>query len=143
MSFVEAECTNCGANIEIDSDKNTLYCIHCGSKFVTQETIQNYHYHTTQNITKYVFGQEKLEIDELLKNGDTLLSLEEYEIAEKVFKRAIEDNPLDWRGWFGVVKARTKNMKDNYDTTHIPYLKKAKKVASKQQLKEIDEQKIF
>lgn len=51
MALVAAKCTQCGASIEVDDGKETGKCPHCGTTFVTQQVVNNYHIHITQNIT--------------------------------------------------------------------------------------------
>ena len=42
MSIADGKCPNCGANIKIDTDKDTGICEYCGSAFVTEKAIINY-----------------------------------------------------------------------------------------------------
>lgn len=49
MPLIPAKCTECGANINIDSEKKLGVCEYCGQPFVVQEAIQNFN--TSYNIT--------------------------------------------------------------------------------------------
>ena len=40
--LVNAKCPNCGANIEVDKDKEAGICKYCGSAFITEKAINNY-----------------------------------------------------------------------------------------------------
>lgn len=40
MAFVEAKCTNCGANIQVDESKDAGICPFCGTAFVTEKVIR-------------------------------------------------------------------------------------------------------
>ena len=42
MGFVAAKCTNCGANIKVDENKDAGICQHCATAFVTEKVINNY-----------------------------------------------------------------------------------------------------
>ena len=42
MSLVVAKCTQCGANIEVDPDKEAGICPNCGTAFITEKVIHNY-----------------------------------------------------------------------------------------------------
>ena len=42
MPLVNAKCTNCGANLSIDSVKDAAICQHCGSAFIVENAINNY-----------------------------------------------------------------------------------------------------
>lgn len=34
MSLIYAKCPNCGANLKVDSDKDTAVCEYCGGTFI-------------------------------------------------------------------------------------------------------------
>lgn len=48
MSLVQAKCTNCGANLEIDNSKDAAICQFCGTPFIVEKAINNYN--TINNI---------------------------------------------------------------------------------------------
>lgn len=48
MPFVQAKCTNCGANLEVDRDKDAVICPYCNSAYIVEKAINNYN--TTNNI---------------------------------------------------------------------------------------------
>ncbi|MBR5948727.1 MAG: leucine-rich repeat protein [Clostridia bacterium] len=48
MPLVNAKCTNCGANLEVDNAKDAAICEHCGSAFIVEKAINNYN--VTNNI---------------------------------------------------------------------------------------------
>lgn len=143
MPLLQCKCPNCGANIKIDENQKKGICEHCGTEYVTEDIINNYqtinHYNTTQNITKKIYGSDRLEADELIHNGDVFISLNEFAKAEEAYNKAIRLNPADWRGWFGIVKCATNNFTNYTDKTHLEYLDKAKTVANEKERKEIDE----
>ena len=45
MGMVAAICTQCGAAIEVDESKEAGICSHCGTAFITEKVINNYHIH--------------------------------------------------------------------------------------------------
>lgn len=49
MPIIPAKCTNCGASLEIDSAKDAAVCPYCGSAFIVEKAINNYH--TTNHIS--------------------------------------------------------------------------------------------
>ncbi|HKL93992.1 MAG TPA: leucine-rich repeat protein [Clostridia bacterium] len=130
MGYIEAQCSNCGAQLEINEEKGRGYCPHCGTLFVAEKITNKQVYSTTQNITKNIYGREKTEAEEYNKNGDVFISLSEYEKAKNAYDKAIELNPADWRGWFGMVKVKTRNFSDYSDTSHLSDLQKAHSVAN-------------
>ncbi len=48
MPLVQAKCTNCGANLEVDNSKDAAICTYCGTPFIVEKAIHNYN--TTNNI---------------------------------------------------------------------------------------------
>jgi len=48
MKFVQAKCTNCAANLQVDATKDAAICEACDSAFVVEKAVN--HYNTTNNI---------------------------------------------------------------------------------------------
>ena len=42
MALVKAQCTECGATIEVNPSATNLMCRYCGSNFVVEKAIKNY-----------------------------------------------------------------------------------------------------
>lgn len=59
MSLVVAKCTQCGANIEVDPDKEAGICPNCGTAFITEKVIHNYTITNNMNIANATFTIEK------------------------------------------------------------------------------------
>lgn len=57
MSIVAAKCTACGAPLEVNDARKEGFCPFCGTKYVTQDVIQNTvnNNYVTQNIGSAVF----------------------------------------------------------------------------------------
>lgn len=49
MALVPAICTQCGAKIEVDKDKDAGICPYCGTAFITEKAINNYNTYITNN----------------------------------------------------------------------------------------------
>lgn len=118
MALISAKCPHCGADIRVNEGSKSGVCEFCGATFVTQDAVTNYtvnnNYNTVQYITKT--AASAAEAGEYIRRGDVLLSLGEFGRAEEAYLRAVELEPADWRGWFGMVKTRTKNFTDYEDT---------------------------
>jgi DNA-directed RNA polymerase subunit RPC12/RpoP len=140
MPLVPAKCTNCGANIEIDNAKEAGICSHCGTAFVTQKAINNYvnDYHITQNITKHIYGKEKSECEDFLRNGEVFLKLKEWKKARNCFNSAMECNPSNYLAWLGLAKCETRNWTLIQETDYQEYMKKAKTVANEKEKEEME-----
>lgn len=99
MAKINLICEHCGGNIILDNSHEIGTCENCYSQFVIKEDkiIQK----ITQNITKYVYGYEGKDVEELLLDGYKLLRLGEKEGANYKFMRAIEVEPDCWSAWLG------------------------------------------
>lgn len=42
MPLVNAKCTNCGANLQVDNTKDAAICQYCGSAYIVEKAINNY-----------------------------------------------------------------------------------------------------
>lgn len=142
MSLIILQCPNCGANSRADDKSDKFVCDYCGTEYALRDTVNNYsvsqNYSTVQYITKNITGAAPADSEEYIKKGDVFVSLERYERAAKAYCKAIELNPADWRGWFGIVKICTRNFTDYKDELHFDYYETAKKVAAGEQLSEIE-----
>ena len=59
MPLVNAKCTNCGATLTVDKDKEAAVCQYCNSAFIVDKAINNYN--ITNNINANVvniYGSE-------------------------------------------------------------------------------------
>lgn len=52
MPLVQAKCTNCGANIQVDNTKDAAICPNCGTAYIVEKAINNYN--TVNNISANV-----------------------------------------------------------------------------------------
>lgn len=64
--LVSAKCTNCGANIEVDKEKEAGICSYCGSAFIVEKAINNFITNNVYNINNATLKIEK-PIDKTVK----------------------------------------------------------------------------
>ncbi len=138
MGLVAARCTQCGAAIEVDEAKDAGICKHCGTAFVTEKVIHQYHTNITQNITKNIYGNERPEIAEYLENGEQFLLFKDWENAKEAFMSAVKAAPSDYRGWLGLVRYETQNFTHLTNTAYEEFLKRAYAVANADEKAVID-----
>jgi hypothetical protein len=50
MPLVKAKCTNCGANLQVDSAKDAAICPYCKAAYIVEKAINNYNINNTNNI---------------------------------------------------------------------------------------------
>ena len=62
MPFTAAKCTQCNANLQVDSAKDAAICEHCGTPFVVEKAITNYAIHNTIHADTVVVAQSDFDI---------------------------------------------------------------------------------
>lgn len=97
MPIVPALCTQCGANLNIDSTLEKGICPFCNTSFLIEKAIQ------------YYINSTSDEIESLVKSANAFLKMQDYESAENRFRRICELYPYDYRGWWGVLQIKSNN----------------------------------
>lgn len=119
MAIISLTCQHCGGNIILDDSNEIGTCENCFSQFKVKEDkiVQQ----IEQHITKYVFGYEGKDVEELLVDADKLLELGDIKGANRKFNRAIEIEPDCWNAWLGY--ASTGGDRKNYVSVTSAYIK--------------------
>nr|DAF93875.1 MAG TPA: DNA REPAIR HELICASE RAD25, SSL2, PRE-INITIATION COMPLEX, RNA polymerase.0A [Siphoviridae sp. ctZd434] len=107
MALVAAKCTECGANIKIDNNKEAGICEFCGTAFITEKAINNYTTYITNNN-----NFEGANINIINGNFDNYLSLAQSAIdagngleALDYSNKALEINATSPYAWIKKMKA--------------------------------------
>lgn len=50
MPLVNAKCTNCGANLNVDNTKDAAICEFCGTPYIVEKAITNFIYNNQNNV---------------------------------------------------------------------------------------------
>ena len=112
MKTFEFKCDNCSSkNIEIDWAKRTFRCRHCDTLYAFHEDnagVFNYYIVPDFFIRKNKKGRSYTE--KLRKAYLILNSSADYEKAKRLFTRILYKKPLDYLGWWGLVKSENCNL---------------------------------
>lgn len=108
MSYITLKCKNCGASMSIDFNAKTVTCLHCGSTFLLSELFDEKDVVMIKDFTPEDL-EKKANFTEAIKKGEVSLYQGEFERAEQYFKKAIEIDEENYKGYFGVIKAKTHN----------------------------------
>lgn len=84
MPFVAARCPQCGGEIQVDNQKDSGFCLHCGSKILVQEAIR-----AVQIDNSHM-------VDTWMKLGKAALEANNYSEAYEYYTRVLEVKPDDW-----------------------------------------------
>lgn len=118
MPLVPAECTQCGATLEVDASCASATCPFCKMVFITEKAINNYNTNYTTNIgslhADVVNISDDNSRDSKVKSGDAFIKMGDYKSAYKIFKDMANEHPYDYRGWLGIIRTYTKDFQDIY-----------------------------
>ena len=86
MALVPATCTQCGASIEVDDNRDAGICKCCGNAFVTEKAINYYRTGNMDvendskvNIGGFLFSKEQADfLYSLVRNGSKIQAIKEY-----------------------------------------------------------------
>ena len=109
MAYITLKCKNCGSGMSINPDSNSATCTHCGSTFMMVDLLDEKDMSFSKSMSPKDL-QQKIDFAEALKRGETCLYQAQYDLAEEFFKKAIELNEKNYKGYLGVVKAKTFNL---------------------------------
>lgn len=84
MPFVAAICPQCGGEIQLDNQKDTGFCMHCGSKIVVQKALRAVRIDNSHMVETWI------------KLGKAALEVNNYSEAYEYFTRVLEVKPDDW-----------------------------------------------
>lgn len=112
MALVAAKCTNCGAALEVDRDKNEAICPFCQTTFIVENAINNYISETHNHIGNIdhadIHVHDEKSLENRISSAETFLTLhKDYDKALKMYQEIADDAPGDYRSWWGVVRAMT------------------------------------
>lgn len=125
MAKISLICEQCGGNIILDDSHEFGICEYCYARFIIKndEIVQK----ITQHITKYVYGYEGKDVEELLEDAYKLRNLNDNKKANDKFKQVLSIEPDCWSAWLGF--ASTGGDRTGY-LSMVPAYEKAYKVAT-------------
>ena len=116
MPLVPAICTQCGAILEVDPNREAAICKYCDTPFITEKAINNYNTTYVTNIghlhADVVHINDDRSRDSRVKSGETFLKFNDYTSAEEVFSKLTKECPYDYRGWWGLVRVYSRKFTD-------------------------------
>ena len=88
MTFVAARCPQCGGELQLDNEKETGFCMHCGSKIIVQEAIRAVRIDNTHMIQTW------------MKMGDLAADSGNLPEAYAYYTKIIETQPDNYWAFF-------------------------------------------
>lgn len=117
MPLVAAQCTNCGAALQVDNSKEAAVCQYCGSAFIVEKAIHNYEINNSYQIenANIVINDDKSFAKRLAAAEDYLYQLQEYDAAYNIYAEIESIAPGNHKVWYGKIGSGTHNF--NADET--------------------------
>lgn len=142
MPIVAAKCTQCGQNLQLDSDSKKAQCPYCKTSFVVQDAIN--HYITNNYIHgEHVHVHDEKSVENRLKSAETFLTKHhDKREALRIFEEVCSDAPYNYRCWWGKVRVYTEELtRTDFDRKQFIYIQenaeRAFNVASGEELAHI------
>lgn len=136
---VNAKCPHCGAEIYLSYDQGSGLCPTCRKEFDNKKAVMLYktlHEIKPKEEQKTAkFGEEYLEVERILKRIQFYIDRKEFRKAREEAEKGLEISNTDYRLYFEIVRAETKNFTDYKNQSHKPFLDKAVEVASAEEKK--------
>ena len=90
MPLVPAQCTQCGAIVKVDDTKAANICHYCGTAFVTEKAINNYHITNNMNISNATINVSGLSTENLLLRAEQFEVQGDFEKAKEYYNRVLD-----------------------------------------------------
>ena len=100
MPLVQAKCTNCGANLQVESTKDAAVCENCGTAFIIEKAINEFNIAKANISAGVVNVQSGPSVDNLLKRAHDELSIGRLEEADAYCVRVLEYDPKNYLAWY-------------------------------------------
>lgn len=121
MKLVAAKCPNCGSDLEVNPNKETMKCEYCKSAILVDEAIAKY----KLEISGEVEIKNLPKLENYLKNAERYYSLKEYNEAYEIYKEILKLDPTNSLALlrYGICKT----LLNNYIDFTLEYLNKTVK----------------
>ena len=104
MPLVQAKCTVCGANLNVESTSEASVCQHCGAAFIVEKAINNYKVtNEIRDSVVNIYSGDYKSADDLLEKGAAYVKIGDYKSGLQVYSLMTQDFPGNWKGWWGCV----------------------------------------
>lgn len=107
MPLVQAKCTSCGANLEVDNTKEAAVCPYCNSAYIVEKAINNYTTFITNNNSFAGANINVVGIDaeNYIKLANNALEARNGQEAFDYAKKSLEIQPESSSGWIAKMKS--------------------------------------
>lgn len=128
MEEKNAKCPYCGTELYLRHEKGSGFCPNCNKQFDAEKAVKLYksiHETVEKDEKKVAKGSDYLEVDRILDRAEFYFGKKQFDKAKEELESALKLTNSDYRVYFGLVRAETKDLTDYKNTGHIEYLNKA------------------
>ena len=115
MPLVQAKCTNCGANLEVDSSNDAAVCKYCNAAFIVEKAINNYNianaHISAENLTVNI-GGESPTVTSMMKRAHLALEDKNWGQADGYFDKILDIAPEHAPAYIGRLMSELKISKE-------------------------------
>ena len=101
MPLTKAQCTNCGANLEVDSAKEAAVCPYCGAAYVVEKAINNYQVQTLKAENVTIINNGKPPIETRIERAFLLIEQGDFSSASEYLEDVLDDDPRNAKAYLG------------------------------------------
>jgi DNA-directed RNA polymerase subunit RPC12/RpoP len=94
MKVVSVFCTNCGAAVQLDSQRQVGFCSYCGSQLLIDEEKRKI------ELSGNVSVDGMLTLENQIRSVETLCKLKQYSKAKTILEKLTHNYPEDYRVWW-------------------------------------------
>lgn len=113
MPLVPGQCPNCNGKLTVDDASRAAVCEYCHTPFVVEDAINQYVSNYSYNIgtVQQMTVQDSSSVDALIQSGEAALRVQAWDKAESFFKKATDKDYGNAEAWFGIVRAKTNELR--------------------------------
>ncbi|MCL2862380.1 MAG: leucine-rich repeat domain-containing protein [Firmicutes bacterium] len=107
MALKPVICTQCHGHVQVEDTRDCGFCMYCGTKILIAPPPPPPQIQQIQPIVSTpVFNIETTgHVIDYMKNGETFLTLGEFKKAGDAFEKAVDNDPGNYKGWFGLASS--------------------------------------
>lgn len=89
-------CPTCGGSLDMNEDFSRIFCENCHAEYDPR--------------TSQLLAAPDATGDDIVKNAEILVSLGDFDRAERIYEQMVDTYADDWRGWWGLILSKTHDL---------------------------------
>ena len=110
MPIVQAKCTNCGGSLQVDNAQKAAICPYCNQAYVVEDAINNFVTNIDNLHVENLHVMDDRTAQARMEAGEAFLKIHHFKEAQDAFAEVCKLTPQDYRGWWGCIRARTREL---------------------------------